>query len=400
MHLGDAYQLQIFVSLFVVLGAAFVALSCDLLRGNNEQLRVQNTELKVRLAEEQMRIDILLGEKAESQPQEAPAEAVAVAARVERNGPLLRAERKRAPAPEALAAMERGLQMAGLPRSQPQISASVATPPVNQEAELAMERLVEHAMENTYARGVDLSAARAAAQSAVFRETRSTDHAAASTDGILDTPPGAPAAGSRDWSSLLNRRTTGASSESSRTVSGPARSDLLAAVVAATNSTTPAQPSAPLPSGFQDGFALRRLIEGRQPMSGLVASISVVAQSTDNDEAATDTIPAPVRSLLESLVGASDFAMQSGAEEYLLIYPGLRGSAAQHRLSEIAQQLSAFEVRSAGQFSVQINWGGEETRSESIDEAIASAVEHTAETRYPIKKPLDSQVRAALSKAG
>ena len=43
-----AFELQIFVSLMVVLGAAFVALICDYLKGNNEQLRETNIELRVR----------------------------------------------------------------------------------------------------------------------------------------------------------------------------------------------------------------------------------------------------------------------------------------------------------------------------------------------------------------
>src|SRR5580700_2568118 len=52
MELGQ-YQLQIFVGLVVVLAAAFVALICDFLKGNNEQLRELTIELKVRREEEQ-----------------------------------------------------------------------------------------------------------------------------------------------------------------------------------------------------------------------------------------------------------------------------------------------------------------------------------------------------------
>ena len=44
-------ELQIFVSLVVVLGAAFVALVCDYLKGNNEQLREKNIEMRVRREE-------------------------------------------------------------------------------------------------------------------------------------------------------------------------------------------------------------------------------------------------------------------------------------------------------------------------------------------------------------
>ena len=57
MDLG-ALELQIFVSLVVVLGSAFVALVCDYLKGNNEQLRERNIELQVR-TEEQERFAIL-----------------------------------------------------------------------------------------------------------------------------------------------------------------------------------------------------------------------------------------------------------------------------------------------------------------------------------------------------
>ena len=52
MDLGSL-ELQIFVSLTVVLGAAFVALVCDYLKGNNEQLREHNIELRVRKEEQE-----------------------------------------------------------------------------------------------------------------------------------------------------------------------------------------------------------------------------------------------------------------------------------------------------------------------------------------------------------
>src|SRR5512147_2136726 len=45
-------ELQIFVSLIVILGAAFVALVCDYLKGNNETLREHNIELRVRKEEQ------------------------------------------------------------------------------------------------------------------------------------------------------------------------------------------------------------------------------------------------------------------------------------------------------------------------------------------------------------
>jgi GGDEF domain-containing protein len=46
-------ELQIFVSLIVILGTAFVALVCDYLKGNNESLREHNIELRVRKEEQE-----------------------------------------------------------------------------------------------------------------------------------------------------------------------------------------------------------------------------------------------------------------------------------------------------------------------------------------------------------
>ncbi|MCC6342197.1 MAG: diguanylate cyclase [Bryobacterales bacterium] len=48
-------ELQIFVSLIVILGTAFVALICDYLKGNNEHLREHNVELRVRREEQEKR---------------------------------------------------------------------------------------------------------------------------------------------------------------------------------------------------------------------------------------------------------------------------------------------------------------------------------------------------------
>ena len=47
----DSVQVQIFVSLVLVLGALVVAFLCDFLKGNNEVLRERNIELAVRQQE-------------------------------------------------------------------------------------------------------------------------------------------------------------------------------------------------------------------------------------------------------------------------------------------------------------------------------------------------------------
>jgi len=120
---------------------------------------------------------------------------------------------------------------------------------------------------------------------------------------------------------------------------------------------------------------LSKLVQSHQPVSGLVVSIGV------NASRKSENMPEGVTKLVESLIGPDDFAAQSGEDEFLLIYPREHGASAQRRLSQIAQQLWDFQLRSLGSFQILFSWGGVEVRSESIEEAFASASERMQETK-------------------
>jgi hypothetical protein len=92
------HQLQIFISLLTIVGAAAVALICDFLKRSNEQLRELTIELKARREDEQPRIAAQRSMSSTPQPKAVTAPQ----------------QRERAIAPEALAVMERGAQMAKL----------------------------------------------------------------------------------------------------------------------------------------------------------------------------------------------------------------------------------------------------------------------------------------------
>src|SRR5712691_3214188 len=62
------YTLQVFTSLILILGAACVALICDFLKGNNEQLRELTIELKVRREEEHRRVEMMMPHALEEAP--------------------------------------------------------------------------------------------------------------------------------------------------------------------------------------------------------------------------------------------------------------------------------------------------------------------------------------------
>ena len=381
------HQIQVFATLLVVLSASFVALVCDLLKSNNEHLREQNVELRVRREEEQRRYELMLA-KAASQAEAHRTEqmpAAQVAEPRERVQRVVRGPDRRRINQEAVAVMERGAQMA-ISRSGPvEIPPSLIPEPV---VAAAQEMEIEHV---------------AVHQSA----ERGLEHGGQPMELVLGRASGdsMQTAGStpfsRDWSSLLNKRTPEPDGPIQIPIQQPAsgRNDLLAAVVAATDSTTSAEASAAtIPRGLQDGFVLTKLVEQHQPVSGLVVSIGVSAQDV---EATTKGNAADaVRTLVESLLGPEDFAARSAEEEYLIICPGERGAAAQRRLSEIAQLLWDFQLRSMGKYSVLFSWGGVEVRSESITDAIASATERMQETRRGRKfLSMDPETRASLPKA-
>ncbi len=352
MELGP-HQMQIFASVMVILGAALVALICDLLKGNNDQLRELALELRVRREEEHKRFHLLaprvLAEATDGVPDAAIAEspepvvAQKAVAPAEPKPKRPRDPNKRPLSADALAAIQLGEQLAASPKRRR--ASSTALQPEEPQVQLQCE-MVHPPVEV-------LAPAAMVAQ-----------------------PASAPSGRPRDWSQLLSvRRPAPLSMKESRQAQKP--TGLLDAVMAATHSAV-SSPSAEfaLPAGFQDGFVLTRLVESRQPVSGLVVSIG--ASSFDSEDASTLS---NVRNLIQSLLGPNDFATQSGKEEFLLIYPGERGAQAQRKLSQIAEQLWDFQLRSMGTLSIQFSWGGVEVRSESIDEAIASAIERMQETR-------------------
>ena len=254
-----------------------VALICDLLKGNNEQLRELAIELKVRREEENKRFQMLaprtlaapapdstierparvrtaparpselseIAEQTVSQEHSAQQVDESAAARPSAAPVTRRPDRreKRTIAPDVLAVIQRGEQLAASPRPRrlpdhvpterpaaEQLSA--AEPPSAQPHQPVVEVPVE-------VPAVEIMQADAPAPALVKKSTGA----------------------SRDWGSLLDSR---------RYLSVAGRGGSKAAAPVASE---PLRSEPALPAGFQDGFVLTRLVESRQPVSGLVVSI-------------------------------------------------------------------------------------------------------------------------------
>jgi Diguanylate cyclase, GGDEF domain len=310
------HYLQLIVSVSLILTAAVVAFICDVLKRNNEQLREINIELKIR-QEVQARSHV---------PAPRPQKIVVP------DSPVPELAAPEVPAPPVSAPKQRaaGKKDAGNERKRT----------VNSQALAVMERGA--ALAGSGARPLSMP-------SAPVNESEPEPE-----------PMAIPSPVKKDWGTLLTRNAQG--------------------IKPAAISTPAPVAEDPLPAGFQagfhDGHVLNKLVQSRQPVSGLVVSIGVNASSKSGA-----TLPESVSKLIQSLIGANDFAAQSGEDEFLLIYPQEHGASAQRRLSQIAQQLWDFQLRSLGSFQILFSWGGVEVQSEAIEEAIASASERMQETK-------------------
>jgi hypothetical protein len=414
------YPVHIFASLVVVLGAACVALICDFLKRNNEYLRELTIELKVRHEKELRDSRVMIARKRAS---------TALANEREKRATTLSATE----ADSHLSDSDRNATSADV---WPEGAAQIAEPPLEHlTPDLEAVRLHEPALEIYAATGELPAIAEADHVAAIVAisdvstvvdignvepSAGTADHSrpiepvrdieSAQTTQIEPAPlvqiarasqnepachvEPVPSAGSEnqvtlvlplnssksDWDSPFVCKTADSSARfTDREAAKPVVEiceDLLEAVSAATASDRARSASDPFPAGFHDGFVLSRLVQKRQPVSGLVVSIGVNTPPNSNG-----SLPGAVRNLIESLIGPEDFACQSSREEFLLIYPQERGASAQRRLSGIAQRLWDFQLRSLGTFAILFTWGGVEVRSESIEEAIASATERMHETR-------------------
>jgi GGDEF domain-containing protein len=90
-------ELQVFVSLVVILGAAFVALICDFLKGNNEQLRESNIVLRVREDERTRREELV--ERVQERVQRQTLEVLTQVQRVSGQRPVVAAKPTAAKSP-------------------------------------------------------------------------------------------------------------------------------------------------------------------------------------------------------------------------------------------------------------------------------------------------------------
>ena len=137
-----------------------------------------------------------------------------------------------------------------------------------------------------------------------------------------------------------------------------------------------------IPAGLHEAAVLSQLLENQAPYTGVVVAIGLNDYETLREKLAsgTDSVAA-LNKMVLSMLRPQDFACRFQDDEYILIYPGERGSSAQRRLFQVSEKLWDFQLRSLGNLSVMFSWGGLEVTNETLAEAVASARERMYQTK-------------------
>jgi len=490
-----SFELQIFVSLIVVLATAFVALLCDFLKGNNEQLRERNIELRVRsdereksgafqplawlqglaaIARNPQLIDRLTQEAPPSvapSAHPAPVEPTPLQPDLSQlTQPVAQSVEPLPPPPspsdaspayphygrraydrrayeewkeqeeklewtkkeelEQLAERAARIRARHESSMQPevQLETPAAVPVPAEEPPAAQTPAVVESVPEPIAVEVSVSEPEIAATAAV--ETVAIEPAAIEPARV-EPSPAEPSIWLSPWPETPAAPTVRAPSvqaESSQatwvfrptqpqaeTVETPPVPELPAARVLQIDvppevplAKTPSHPPAaepvqePLPppfvwpdfpTGLHEAPVLNQLLSNQNPFSGVVVAIGIndydllrdrrlLSGETDPDHALNKTVA--------SMLAAQDFACRFLDDEYILIFPGESGSAAQKRLFQVSEKLWDFQLRSLGGATILFSWGGLEIQSETLAEGVASARERMHQSKRARKAaPID-----------
>ena len=358
-----SFEIQVFVSLVVVLGAAFVALICDYLKGNNERLRERNEELQARAAEREM-LETLL-DRFQTQTLDAAMKAQQEALRefLARTGPGQRSipQAGVSALPETLAVGEsprrtvaKRVAETGAARELP--SPVIKWPvPVTEPPELRTSPI--ESKEDAPHSGPPADVGRGGftprtADEIVSPRVDGPVHPLGEDDSENGDAMPVPLYVSQQRVRVFQM--PGAVVDEAE----PVRDE----PAAGAGPSIP-QPELAVPAGHFEAQGLKDLLAARGVFRGLVVSIKVVA----NGDLAPRECPELARLLnsvgrtVSLLRRAEDFSCRSAEDEFVLIYPRETGPQAQRLIGRVKERLYDLQLRSLGAFSARFIWGAAES---------------------------------------
>jgi hypothetical protein len=369
-----AFEIQVIVSVVVVLVAALAALICDYLKGNNDWLRLRNTELSVRVEERERFFspelwvakirELLLSPEvrgalvAELRP-EVSGHAQGRYGRKRPGGAA--PEGSASEHPEQWASKE---ELGRLAERAAKIRERHEAALREESKELEVPAPVENAPEAA------VEAAPAAAEiEEVFAEQ--TARLEPQRDFVIPEQSESEALteGDSDLDELFDR-TFGQ-------VQWPTAGDEAVQPVSSEGQL--------LPSGLVDRTVLEDLLLTEAMLTGVVAAVSI----NDFEDLKAKASPAELASV-EQAVGSlvsgmlnseRAFASRVADDQYVLVFDGEVGASGQRILFQLSERLWDFQLRSLGRTPVVFSWGGLEVNRETMANALEEAQERMRESR-------------------
>lgn len=385
-----AFELQIFVSLIVVLGVAFVALVCELLKSHNQRLRERNVELEVRRQERDYSAAYHAQYQAPYQAMVllenllAAAETIHAAAKPAGSAPAPATPATPTPAPAA--------QAAPVPAPAPP---PVAVPPAPAAAPTVAPAAAAPVTPGVAAPLIEEEKPAAANGVPRVRAPRPRTE----RPGAARPPRPASYLDLPDWlkKEQEEKATLAAMARSAASPGDevPVKVNLAGSTEIHTEEPSPTLSSElKIEAGFHDRTTLAELMKTTVPLKGVVISVGIndYQRTRENLERNGDEdVNTTLETLIGSLLQPSDFACRSSEDEYILVFPNESGPSAQRRLNVVAEKFWDFQLRSIGNVSVLLSWGAVEVHGETFADAVASASERMYQTRRNRKTvPLDS----------
>lgn len=364
--------LHIIVTVIAILGAAAVALVCDMLKTNNERLREANLELSVRREEEQRRADFAVDQLRRLTPAFAerplalaePGASTALALPARTGISISQAMIQREPPEQLSSALEQAIHP---PQSYP--AHPEAT--LDEARRLAKDFLAALASKERQDRSPG------SRRSEGRGETRNVQPVPASV------PETAVARVSRrNWEQLLKSGTPRPTIDVTPSPAGSRRGELIP-FESLQNSQAHHEFIHRLPSGFHETGDWADLLETDRPLHGLVVSVALNAASdsegSEPEERSRELLD-EASDWVKGTLASDEFGCQSPAGQFLIVSPQPQDQS-QQRLVEITERLWDFQLRPDVAAALILSWGSYESSGERLSDAIACAVQRMEENR-------------------
>jgi hypothetical protein len=334
--------IHILITVVGIIGAAAVALVCDMLKTNNERLRQANLELEVRREEEQRRTELALDQ-------------------LKRLTVTVGEAGRALPAARSVASQ------------QPAMAALASAAPETRGTTMPEARMVAREFLENLSNHRPLAHDAPPAPEPLHMEAPVAS-VAASEPAALRTPR-------KNWDLLLKGAAHRTTIDVTPVPAARQRGELIPFESLQLNAPHTEAERFKLPAGFHGIGELNRLLEMAKAFDGLVVSVAMNNVGADpGNGIPVGTLRGAVAEWVRGILRTSEFACQSAIDQLIIIVGG-EPEATQDRLREITGKLWDFQLRDEVTSDTVLSWGSYESHGQTLSEAVRTAVQRMEENR-------------------